>query len=470
MNSKLKELFSNTLLFTIANFSSKILVFLMVPLYTYILAPEDYGIANLIQTTSNLLYPILSITIAESVLRFCFIKEYNKSIVFSYGVKIIALGSLISLFVGFILSKIPLFSELGFFIIFVPIQFCLNASLRTLHSFARGIDKVKTSATAGVINTFLIIAFNLFFLLVLKIGVLGYLLSYAIADFLIVIYLSWKTGAKQYLTKDKDPELLKSMASYCVPLMPNSISWWAIDSFNQYLILSALGLSFVGMYSAAIKIPTILTVLVDIFAQAWLLSALKDYGTEQSKAFIKKVYKNYFSLLTVITSLIILFTYPLAKILLSGDFFESWKIIPYLFVSVFWGAFVGFYGSIFSAERKNINQLVSTLIGAAVSVVLAFVFIKHFQLYAVAISNMVGYFIIWLIRRLAIKKYIDLGISTIKSIIFGSLLIIEAALLSNGLYFIAPLITVLLITINWKEMSNLLYLVGNTLKARIIKK
>ena len=463
MDTKLKELFSNTILFTIANFSSKVLVFLMVPLYTYILAPEDYGIANLVQTTSNLLYPILSITIAESVLRFCFIDKYVKAIVFSYGVRVILFGSFVSVILGLIFRQISIFEEIGLYVYFIPVQFMLNATLRLLHSFARGIDKVRVSATAGVINTFLIIAFNLFFLLVLKIGVMGYMLSYACADTIVAFYLIYKTDAMHFVTLKRDGELFKSMIGYCLPLMPNSISWWALDSFNQYLILSAIGLHFVGMYSAALKIPTILTVFADIFAQAWLLSAIKDYGSEESKMFIKNVYKSYSSILVVVTSLIILFTYPLAKILLSGQFFEAWRFIPYLFISVFWGAFVGFYGSIFSAERKNIMQLVSTLVGATISVVIALIFVKEFNLYAIAIANMIGYFIIWLVRRISVNKYIDLGISTFRSIFYGAILIVEAWLVSSGYHYYAIFIFIILTALNMKQLLYIIIYFRNQL-------
>ena len=75
MNPKLKELFSNTLIFTLANFSSKILVFLMVPLYTAVLTTEEYGVSDMVNTVGNLLLPFLSLAISNAVLRFCFLQE-----------------------------------------------------------------------------------------------------------------------------------------------------------------------------------------------------------------------------------------------------------------------------------------------------------------------------------------------------------------------------------------------------------
>ena len=45
---KYKKLISNTFIFAVGTFSSKLLVFLLMPLYTRVLTPEDYGVVNLI--------------------------------------------------------------------------------------------------------------------------------------------------------------------------------------------------------------------------------------------------------------------------------------------------------------------------------------------------------------------------------------------------------------------------------------
>ena len=66
--SKYGYLAKNTVLFTISSFGSKILVFLLVPLYTSILSTSDYGIADLITTTATLLIYVFTINIAEKPL------------------------------------------------------------------------------------------------------------------------------------------------------------------------------------------------------------------------------------------------------------------------------------------------------------------------------------------------------------------------------------------------------------------
>ena len=456
MQARIKELLSNTFLFTLANLGSKILVFLMVPLYTSILTTEEYGISDLVHTTSTLLYPILTCMIAEAVLRFAFIHEFDIHQVFSEGVRIVVVGILVSIILCIIFFKIPFFSSLGIYTSFIPILFCVISGANFFHRFARGINQVKASAYAGLLNTIVTISTNILFLLVFKWGVFGFLLAFTLGDLSVIIYLSYKCRVGVYWTKDRNVDLKKQMLKYSMPLIPNSLSWWALSSINRYIMLAFIGISSVGIYSATLRIPTILTVLSDIFAQAWLLSALKDYGNEESKRFIRSMYKRYFSLLTMLTAIIIAFSHPLANILLSGEFSSYWYIIPFLFISVFWGALVGFLGSIFSAERKNAMQVISTIIGAIISILFTLLFIKEYGIKAVAISNLVGFLIIWLIRRIAVKKYIDIGLSIKKSLFQGLLLFVEAIFVGTEQYVFGCLCILILLFLNYKSINSIL--------------
>lgn len=456
MNTKVKELLSNTLLFTVANLGSKLMVFLMVPLYTAVLSTDEYGIADMVQTTATMLIPILTAMIAEGVLRFCFLKEYSSNEVFSIGIRMTLFGAFWGTLLCICFLYIPFFKALGLYVLFIPVLFLSNSMVNLFHKYSRGIGNVKASATAGLISTLIVILLNLCFLLVLKIGVLGYLMAYALGDFIAVAYMAFKNNAVKAYTSTKNQKLRKDMLKYSIPLVPNSLSWWALSSVNRYVMLAWLGVSAVGIYSATLRIPTILTVLCDIFAQAWLLSALKDYGSDESKRFIRSMHNKYFALLIILTAIIILLSCPLAMILLSGEFYQYWWVTPYLFISVFYGALVGFLGSIFSSERKNTMQFISTMIGTIVSFIVTILFLKEYGAVVVAISTMVGYYIIWLIRRVAVNKYINVGYGIFNSTFQGIILLLEAVLVGMEMYMWAILCVVLLVVINAKELHDIL--------------
>ena len=68
--NRYKKLLSNTVLFAVGTFSSKALVFLLMPLYTAVLSTQEYGTVDLIMQAGNLLLPLVSVGIINSIVRF----------------------------------------------------------------------------------------------------------------------------------------------------------------------------------------------------------------------------------------------------------------------------------------------------------------------------------------------------------------------------------------------------------------
>lgn len=92
-----QTLAANTALMSIGTFGSKLLVFLMVRFYTGYLTPAEYGTADLITQTANLLIPLVSLDITDGVFRFAADRNSGRADVFSVGFRIITLGSLLML-------------------------------------------------------------------------------------------------------------------------------------------------------------------------------------------------------------------------------------------------------------------------------------------------------------------------------------------------------------------------------------
>ena len=67
---KYKKLASNTIIFAIGTFSSKILSFLLMPFVTRMMTTGSYGAADLIQQTGNVIIPIAFLCVNSAALRF----------------------------------------------------------------------------------------------------------------------------------------------------------------------------------------------------------------------------------------------------------------------------------------------------------------------------------------------------------------------------------------------------------------
>ena len=445
MNDKTKTLLSNTFYFAVAGLGAKLMVFLMVPVYTYILNTSEYGIVSIIQTTNSFLYPILTLYISNAVLRFCFIKTNRVEDVFMIGVRVCVVASILNVPIVYILSRFSLFENVAAYMYLMPVMFAANVFNNLLNDFSRCINKVRLSAVNGIMNTFIIVLCSIIFMVILRLGVIGYLLSFIIADVTSVLFMGYFCRIKDYITRNYNKPLALEMYRYSLPLVPNRLSWWIFTSMNQYIILFILGEQFVGIYSASMRIPTILTVLCSIFTQAWLLSALDNYGTEESKAFIKSVHIKFSTVVTFMTSLLILLSYPLSQLLLSGEFSSAWRIIPFLFIAVCLGSLVGFYESVFLAEKKNITLLIATFTGAILSTLSVLGLLKCYGLIVVSLSLMIGYIVICTILKLKVKRFIpDIGLSDKRFFLYIAILIVEAFCVTNGFYLIGAVCVLIL--------------------------
>ena len=100
---KYKKLASNTIIFAIGTFSSKVLSFLLMPFVTRMMGAGDYGAADLVQQTVNVLIPIVTLQVNSAALRFALDKATNKADVFKVGVRTTFAG-----FAVFLLFTYPL--------------------------------------------------------------------------------------------------------------------------------------------------------------------------------------------------------------------------------------------------------------------------------------------------------------------------------------------------------------------------
>lgn len=150
---KYKKLVGNSAVFAAGNLGSKLISFIMVPLYTYYLTTQEYGTVELITTTISLLLPMVSFGIGVGVLRYALEKDIDNAIVVSNSIAL-TLGSLL---IGTIMT--PLLKMIGLFegsVTLFAFLLLLQILTQVMAQFARGNGQVKIFALNGMIKTFMI--------------------------------------------------------------------------------------------------------------------------------------------------------------------------------------------------------------------------------------------------------------------------------------------------------------------------
>lgn len=448
MNSKYKYLFKNIGLLTLSNFGTKLLVFFLVPLYTAVLSTEEFGTFDLFNSTINLLIPILSLNIVESVLRFSIEYHSKRSDIFSIGffhVLNCSLLVILAVWINHIFSFSIVLKEYSLFFV---LMFVTTAFLGGLVNFSRGIDRIREVAIGGVIGSAAIIALNIIFLLVLHMRLEGYFLAHILGTVIQSAYLLVRIKIWKYTTIRFDKGLQKEMRKYSIPMIANTVGWWVNNVSDRYVVTFFCGLGINGIYSVAYKIPSILQVFQTIFNQAWTLSAVRDYTNDDQSGFFEKMYNLYNFSMVVICSLLIIFSRLMARLLYAKEFYNAWVYVPLLLISVVFGAMAGYIGGIFAAVKDSKIYAKSTVVGAVVNIVLNIVLVYFMGAMGAAIATAFSYFVVWVIRLKHVKRYMKLKLKLLRDGAAYMALLIQSILvitLSDRMIVYLPLVGLFLL-------------------------
>lgn len=458
---KYEELAKDTILFGISNFSSKILIILLLPLYTSRLTTVEYGQVDLLTNIVNLLCPLLTLDIAESVLRFALAKEYKKNSVLSTGFVFVLLGTII-LIVLTPLSRIfgeTMEANWWYFILLFG-----GYSLQNLFSYyCRGSDRKKIFAIQGIIQTVSLLTLNLIFLVLFQMGMSGYMLALIFSYYIAVTFMFVKGElVKELLPIKLDSAVIKTMLSYSAPLIPAVMTWWINSFADKYVIIGIIGMGASGIYSVAHKIPTVLTTITDIFNQAFLISAVKNIE-DNDMSFYRKISTlflvvNCFACATLITGSKIMGT-----VLFSKDYYQGWIYVPPLLLASAFSAMSAYLASFYRALKKTKILFSSTVVGAIINISLSILLALYIGTIGVAIATAFSFFVVFSIRYVILKKYMDLSLLTPPNLLTVLLIVLQAVItvrLNTGLYVGVVTLAALLI-LNFKEIKQVYTLIIN---------
>ncbi|MBR5527376.1 MAG: polysaccharide biosynthesis C-terminal domain-containing protein [Clostridia bacterium] len=463
-----KNLAKDTALFALSSFGSKILVFLLTPLYTYVLTTTEYGIADLINTTIHFIYPVLTLAIADATLRYALDKSVSKTHVLNNSMLFTLLASLI------LVLFYPLIGTLSntlneYWIIFI-LNFTLFNIQNCFSNFLKGIGKTALFAIQGILHTISLIICNILFLLVFKTGLYGYLISTVIGH-IIPILLMFFAGKiyKHWRPLDIDKQLMKDMLKYSIPMIPTLLAWAINTSIDKYMIIYFVGLAESGVYSVAHKIPTILTTVLSIFTQAWQLSAISNCGDKNESGLYTSIY-NKLDVISVLGCMTIIGSAQLmSSILFAKNFYVAWKCVPMLIISAMFSSHAGFLAAAFRAYKKTSGLFLSVIAGSIVNIALNLILIPAFGIIGAAIGTATGFFVLWLTRIVMIKQIVDIKINWLKTALTYMLMIFSAYVISFEVKFSYGIFAIAFLTIIILNFNTLKYSVSSVLEVLMKK-
>lgn len=425
--NKYTKLVSDTLIFGIGNFTTKLIYFFLMPIYTLTLTESEFGLSDLMNNSLQFILPILTLCISDAVFRFALDKDTDKKILLNEGLKFIGSSGLIVIVISFIVFCI---TSQTYWIIF-GLFYTTETYKLLLAQFTRGLGMVKSFALNGIIAAGILFCTTYLFLKVYELGINGYLLSFVCANIGACLYLLFIVDIYKYISvKQHDKQIMRAMIVYSIPLVPNMLSWWFTNISSRYIIAGYCGLNIAGLFSAASKLPALINVISGIFQQSWQYASVKEYQETDKTSFYETVFRFYSAIVMISSSIIILLIPYISKLVLLEEFYKGWIYTPLLLYSATLGCYSIYFGTFYSVVKDNMKAMRTTIIGGILTVSICLISIPLIGVYGALIANVCSFIAIVCLRIKDVQKFVNIRIGYVRFIAANIMLLCQAIVMT----------------------------------------
>lgn len=451
MTSRYQKLIKNSTLFAASNFGSKIMIFLLMPLYTRTLTTSEMGIADAIYAACTVILYIVSLTISEATMRFSKMEDVAKEKVLVNSLTVWLISAVIMSFVTIFLNMSSFFAPYTglIFLIVMSQDFYMIIS-----QFARGSEKIRIFSEGGIIQTFFLLLGNIILLIFLKLGVEGYLIAYFLGFSASGIYMTFRLKIIPGLKiRHIDKLLISRMIRYSIPLIFTGLSWWILNASDKYVILYFIGASANGIYSVAHKIPTIIISINGFFNSAWQLSAIDEQKSSDNEVFYNKVFHSYSAILFIMASGIIFMSKYIMPILITDNYYEAIQYIPILVMCSLLQVYGNFFGGLNIAYQKTKNLIGSAITAGIINLILNIILTPLIGMYGTAFATCMGCAVMIVMRLIDAKSNLHIKFQLKKAILAMLLIGFQIFLFWTNSYLgeILQIVVILLIAFVYRK-------------------
>jgi O-antigen/teichoic acid export membrane protein len=370
---------------------------LLLPLYTRFLTPADYGVLEVIYFLSSIVAIVLGLGIADAMNRFYFDSEEQARRNLVVSTTTIGIGGI---YLGFCLLLLP-FSGLAanlfldspnytdhFVILFLTLGVGFTNGIGM--SYLRVEKRSVTLMIYSVSQLLLTIALNLYFIIELKMGAKGILLSTLIANsimgFGLLAWILRRTGL--HFSR----EIYKEMIAFGLPMIPSSLGSYVVIASDRYFVKEYVSLADTGLYSLGYKIGAAMhSFVTSPFIQIWTPRRFELFGTEDSEQVFAKIYTYFFAVLTFLGLAVSLLAKDILKIMTTDAYWSAFRIVPVIVLAHLIHALYYHFTIAISYKKQTKYYAYLNITVGVINLALNFALIPTLGVMGAALSTLITY-------------------------------------------------------------------------------
>jgi O-antigen/teichoic acid export membrane protein len=389
----IKAFFKDSLLYTLANIFTRGIGFLLLPIYTRVISKQEYGLFDYITTIGFLLGVVVTLEVTQAIFRF--IPDYKETPL--KQIKLASTGFWFSLFMysWLCLACFTFSSELATLLLddelyaevikITSVLFLGNAILYNFTSLMRANLLSKQVVIVSMLNAIFVAVFSLLLVVYFNLGILG-LIAGQLFGVTLSIIVSF-TLVKAWVRFVFCFESLKEMLTFSAPLIFSSIGVVLSMFVDRVMLKEFLGAEQLASYAVAIKIASIVTLLMVGFQSALTPLIYSHYEKAETPRKVAQLFHLY--LLAAICSLLALGLSAqwLVVLVAGGQYIDAVSYVAPLVCSALVSSMYLFFPGLSIAKKTSIIAAINIFVGM-LNVILNYVFIPIFGALGAAFSTL----------------------------------------------------------------------------------
>lgn len=447
-SNKYRTLLSDIVIFIIGTVLAKAIQFVLMPLYTTYMSTEAYGVAELTNNLSELFFPIVTLCIYEAAFRFAVDPEFSNKKLVTAVTRVMAISTMLGLGIT-ILLKFVFNYKYAFYLFFILYAYAIRMCAAY---YVRGSGKSKVFAVSGIVNALSLSIFNIVFLVILKLGENGYLLSIGFSYCISALYLI----IVGQVIRDIEPKQVshndfRVLFQYCVPLIFYNILYWFTTISGRYILLWFTDASTAGKYVAAIKIAAIINMIQQAIYAAIQLNSSRVFSEDGKEKYYSEIINLFIYLYCTLGSMIVCVTPILAKFTLKNSFYEGRIYLPVIMLSAIFNCISSLLGTMYSTYKKTQKMVGVSLVGSLTNIAVGLVLIPSCGIWGACIASVFCYLSQVVYKFVDVNKFCRIKYNWGKVIVNLLLITLQVILMSikkyNSIWYVV-LFTFMLLAIN----------------------
>lgn len=436
---------------------SKMILILLLPLYTSKFDPSIMGGYDLVQSVLAIIAPVAFFQIWDAMFRFSFDdnSDSKRNIIIINSFFVLILGVVIFTSILLIINIFLNFDNL--------LLVYLNGIIIGVNYFYMFLTRIKLDnklfTITGVINTIVMVITSLILILVFNKGISSLYYSMIFGGLIQIIIIEWKYKVISKIrfnlfSKDQIIKLIK----FSFPLTVASGVYWLLTGYSKLFISINIGNYANGLYSVTNKFSVVILMIVSVIQFTWNESLYIQISEENPVYKVREKQEkemNALLSLTILgTALCILGIKLIFPFFVNSSYLEAIKIIPHSIVIVMLSSFTGLVGTLFSANKKTQSVLWTTFISALVNIILLSVFKENLDLHGVLIISIISFLILFILRMISVRRLfgIKLYLNNIFPLLFLLFTIFCFYIFSNMLNFIIIIVSGITILFSYRKL------------------